>query len=236
MSMPRRAMKELGLQACCLRCDEGDIVGSQRCKKCISHHRIVRETIASAPAEDQLFQFAKELVVMAASPHRHDHDEIHGPALIEQQRLAAALTTATPLPSSEEVGDLFVAQKNTQKPNLIRDVANQNPWKDAAPGVEVANQIGLDAWSDDEAEASTANHGARTIPSKPIAKVDRSDRIGEDLELTDRLHAAADAQRVPVELVEEAENLGFEARQQARKDLKDAISELDEILDDDLNI
>ena len=236
MSMPRRAMKELGLQACCLRCDEGDIVGSQRCKKCISHHRIVRETIASAPAEDQLFQFAKELVVMAASPHRHDHDEIHGPALIEQQRLAAALTTATPLPSSEEVGDLFVAQKNTQKPNLIRDVANQNPWKDAAPGVEVANQIGLDAWSDDEAEASTANHGARTIPSKPIAKVDRSDRIGEDLELTDRLHAAADAQRVPVELVEEAENLGFEARQQARKDLKDAISELDEILDDDLDI
>ena len=236
MSMPRRAMKELGLQACCLRCDEGDIVGSQRCKKCISHHRIVRETIASAPAEDQLFQFAKELVVMAASPHRHDHDEIHGPALIEQQRLAAALTTATPLPSSEEVGDLFVAQKNTQKPNLIRDVANQNPWKDAAPGVEVANQIGLDAWSDDEAEASTANHGARTIPSKPIAKVDRSDRIGEDLELTDRLHAAADAQRVPVELAEEVENLGFEARQQARKDLKDAISELDEILDDDLDI
>jgi hypothetical protein len=236
MSMPRRAMKELGLQACCLRCDEGDIVGSQRCKKCISHHRIVRETIASAPAEDQLFQFAKELVVMAASPHRHDHDEIHGPALIEQQRLAAALTTATPLPSSEEVGDLFAAQKNTQKPNLIRDVANQNPWKDAAPGVEVANQIGLDAWSDDEAEASTANHGARTIPSKPIAKVDRSDRIGEDLELTDRLHAAADAQRVPVELAEEVENLGFEARQQARKDLKDAISELDEILDDDLDI
>ncbi|MBT4070794.1 MAG: hypothetical protein HOE79_06120, partial [Euryarchaeota archaeon] len=196
----------------------------------------VRETIASAPAEDQLFQFAKELVVMAASPHRHDHDEIHGPALIEQQRLAAALTTATPLPSSEEVGDLFAAQKNTQKPNLIRDVANQNPWKDAAPGVEVANQIGLDAWSDDEAEASTANHGARTIPSKPIAKVDRSDRIGEDLELTDRLHAAADAQRVPVELAEEVENLGFEARQQARKDLKDAISELDEILDDDLDI
>ena len=236
MSMPRRAMKELGLQACCLRCDEGDIVGSQRCKKCISHHRIVRETIASAPAEDQLFQFAKELVVMAASPHRHDHDEIHGPALIEQQRLAAALTTATPLPSSEEVGDLFAAQKNTQKPNLIRDVANQNPWKDAAPGVEVANQIGLDAWSDDEAEASTANHGARTIPSKPIAKVDRSDRMGEDLELTDRLHAAADAQRVPVELAEEVENLGFEARQQARKDLKDAILELDEILDDDLDI
>jgi len=236
MSMPRRAMKELGLQGCCLRCDEGDIVGSQRCKRCISHHRTVRETIASAPVEDQLFQFAKELVAMAASPHRHDHDEVHGPELLEQQRLAAALTTAAPLPSSEEVGDLFATQKNTQKPNLIRDVANQNPWKDSAPEVEVATQIGQNAWSDEEAEASIANHGARTIPSKPIAKVDRSDRVGEDLQLTDRLHAAADAQKVPVELAEEVEMLGFETRQKARRDLKDAISDLDEILDDDLDI
>jgi hypothetical protein len=236
MSMPRRAMKELGLQACCLRCDEGDTVGSQRCKRCISHHRDIREMLAAAPPEDQLFQFAKELVAMAASPHRHDHDEIHGPTLLEQQRLAAALTTAAPLPSSEEVGDLFAAQRNTQKPNIIRDVANQNPWKDSAPEVEVANQIGLDAWTDEEAEASIEHHGARTIPSKPIAKVDRSDRVGEDLQLTDRLHAAADAQKVPAELAEEVEMLGFETRQKARKDLKDAISDLGEILDDDLDI
>jgi len=229
-------MKELGLQACCLRCDEGDTVGSQRCKRCISHHRDIREMLAAAPPEDQLFQFAKELVAMAASPHRHDHDEIHGPTLLEQQRLAAALTTAAPLPSSEEVGDLFAAQRNTQKPNIIRDVANQNPWKDSAPEVEVANQIGLDAWTDEEAEASIEHHGARTIPSKPIAKVDRSDRVGEDLQLTDRLHAAADAQKVPAELAEEVEMLGFETRQKARKDLKDAISDLGEILDDDLDI
>ena len=236
MSMPRRAMKELGLQACCLRCDEVDLVGTQRCKSCISHHRGVREAIAAAPAEDPLFQFAKELVAMAASPHRHDHDEIHGPVLIEQQRLAAALTAAVPLPSSEEVGDLFTSQKNTQKPNLIRDVANQNPWKDSAPEADVATQMGLDAWSDAEAEASIANHGARTIPSKPITKVDRSDRIGEDLELTDRIHAAVDAQNVPKEMAEVVEEFGFETRQKARKDLKDAISDLDEILDDDLDI
>ena len=236
MSMPRRAMKELGLQACCLRCDEGDLVGSQRCKRCISHHRNVREIIAAAPPEDQLFQFAKEMVAMAASPHRHDHDEIHGPVLIEQQRLAAALTTTAPLPSSEEVGKLFASQKNTEKPNLIRDVANQNPWKDSAPEVGAATKAGMDAWSDSEAEASLANHGARTIPSKPIAKVDRGDRVGEDLQLTDRLQAAVDAQNVPKEIAEEVELLGFETRQRARKDLKDVISGLDEILDDDLEI
>jgi hypothetical protein len=236
MSMPRRAMKELGLQACCLRCDEADVGGSQRCKGCISHHRNVRELIAASASEDELFQFAKELVAMAASPHRHDHDEIHGEVLLEQQRLAAALITATPLPTSEEVGDLFASQRNNEKSNIIRDVANQNPWKDDAPEVDVATKIGQEAWSDAEAEASIAHHGARTIPSKPIAKVDRSDRLGEDLQLSDRIHAAADAQNVPEELADDVEAIGFEARQRARKDLKDAISNLDEILDDDLDL
>jgi hypothetical protein len=236
MSMPRRAMKELGLQACCLRCDEADVGGSQRCKGCISHHRNVRELIAASASEDELFQFAKELVAMAASPHRHDHDEIHGEVLLEQQRLAAALITTTPLPTSEEVGDLFASQRNNEKSNIIRDVANQNPWKDDAPEVDVATKIGQEAWSDAEAEASIAHHGARTIPSKPIAKVDRSDRLGEDLQLSDRIHAAADAQNVPEELADDVEAIGFEARQRARKDLKDAISNLDEILDDDLDL
>jgi hypothetical protein len=229
-------MKELGLQACCLRCDEADVGGSQRCKGCISHHRNVRELIAASAVEDELFQFAKELVAMAASPHRHDHDEIHGEVLLEQQRLAAALITATPLPTSEEVGDLFASQRNNEKSNIIRDVANQNPWKDDAPEVDVATKIGQEAWSDVEAEASIAHHGARTIPSKPITKVDRSDRVGEDLQLSDRVHAAADAQNVPKELVDDVKTTGFETRQRARKDLKDAISNLDEILDDDLDL
>lgn len=236
MSMPRRAMKELGLQACCLRCDEEDITGSLRCKKCIGHHRNVRELIASAPAEDPLFQLAKELVAMAASPHRHDHDEIHGEALLEQQRLAAALSSATPLPNAEQIGDLFASQKNRQKGNILKDVANQNPWKDSAPQPQTASDIAMSVWDDVESQVDITQHGARTIPSKPIAKVDRSDRVGEDLQLTDRLHAAADAQNVPKEIAEEVEALGFETRQQARKQLKEAISDLDEIFDDDLDI
>ena len=43
MSMPRRAMKNMGLQACCLRCDEPDDAGSDRCKTCIGHHESIRE-------------------------------------------------------------------------------------------------------------------------------------------------------------------------------------------------
>ena len=45
--------------------------------------------------------------MMAAAPHRHDHDEVHGAALIHQQRLAASLTDQKPLPSSEEIVEVF---------------------------------------------------------------------------------------------------------------------------------
>ena len=89
--MPRRAMKDLGFQACCLRCDAPDIAGSNRCRKCISHHTKVRDLIAKAPQSDELFQFARDLLAMAANPNRYDHDEVHGPSLREQQRLANSM-------------------------------------------------------------------------------------------------------------------------------------------------
>ena len=69
MAMPRRAMKDLGFQACCLRCDAPDIAGSSRCRKCITHHTKVRELIAKAPQSDELFQFARDLLAMAANPN-----------------------------------------------------------------------------------------------------------------------------------------------------------------------
>ena len=54
----------------------------------------MRETLAAAPPDDPLYQLAKEIMAMAADPHRYDHDEVHGNSLIEQQRLAAALVGA----------------------------------------------------------------------------------------------------------------------------------------------
>ena len=53
MAMPRRAMKDLGFQACCLRCDAPDIVGGERCRNCIKHHTKVRDLIAKAPQSDE---------------------------------------------------------------------------------------------------------------------------------------------------------------------------------------
>ena len=46
MSLPRRAMEQMGFSICCLSCDAPDIAGSQRCKLCISSHVKVRDKIS----------------------------------------------------------------------------------------------------------------------------------------------------------------------------------------------
>ena len=141
MAMPRRAMKDLGFQACCLRCDAKDIAGSNRCKSCISHHRKVRDLIAKAPQSDELFQLARDLLAMAANPNRYDHDEVHGPTLREQQRLANSMVEAKPLPSSEDIEQLFEKQAKRDKQSVVQTVSNQNPWKDELPPEEVLDQM-----------------------------------------------------------------------------------------------
>ena len=225
MSMPRRAMKEMGFQACCLRCDAVDVAASSRCKRCIGRHTTIRDHIASVSHDDPFTQFAKEMLMMAAAPHRHDHDEIHGPVLIEQQRLAAGLSEPIPESTIEDVEALFEQQKNKEKLNVIKDVANQNQWRDEAPSKEVQKEMIGKFEQQDHAQ-----YGARTIPSKEIKQVDRSERGGEDLALTDRLKAAADARALPESEKELASKENFEDLQKERKEWKNVLSEVDELL------
>lgn len=220
--MPRRAMKEMGFQACCLLCDAPDEKGVVQCKTCISHHRSVRDRIAKAPADDSLYQFAKEILMMAAAPHRYDHDEVHGPALIHQQKLAAVLTERKPLPKSEDVIETF--DKLRAKKSFIDESV------DVLEGKEKMNEA---MFVDQE---QLENYGARTVPSRPITPVDRRDRVGEDTELTDRLEAATQAQSAPEELVEVVEEQVFEERQQQRAAWKNTLSDVKELLDEDLDI
>ena len=233
MSMPRKAMQALGFQACCLRCDAPDDGGMARCSGCIQHHRTVRETIAAAPPDDPLFQFAKELMAMAAAPHRYSHDEVHGASLIEQQRLAAALTDAPPPRTEEDVVALFEEQRNVVKTNVLREIGNQNPWKDKAPEAKEAQEMGQEVWDMGPGEVDQ-HYGARTVPSKPIASVDRSERSGEDTVLTDRVHAAAKTTELDEEAAKIFEELDFKQRQSERAALKDAMDDIKEMVDDDL--
>ena len=50
-----------------------------------------------------------------------------------------------------------------------------------------AQEMAETTWAIEEQEV--VHYGARTIPSQPIQRVDRSERIGEDTALTDRVHA-----------------------------------------------
>lgn len=224
MSLPRRAMKEMGLQACCLWCDAPDIEGLQRCTPCIARHKSIRERLAQAPPDDALAQFAKELMMMAASPHRYDHLEGHGSLLHEQQRIAASMLGEQRRTTQEEVEAVFERQSQMKKTNIIQDFANKNEWKDRAPTTEQAHSI-ADAYFSEQPQE---NAHARTNPSKPIAQVDRSDRVGEDLNLTYRLEAQRN--NVVDDLLIDLE---VESKQKIRKSYTDAVSSIDELLEDD---
>jgi len=228
--MPRRAMKDLGFQACCLRCDASDVVGSERCRSCITHHKGVREQIAKAPQSNELFQLARDLLAMAASPNRYDHDEVHGPSLREQQRLANSLVEAKPLPTSEDISELFAAQAKRKKTSVVQTVGNQNPWKDQLPTEEVMTHMA------ESLEAEDIAHGARTIPSRTIAPVDRSDRLGEDRKMVDKIEAEKAAIDAPEPLKDIVESATIAQRKRDRKDWEDAQSGVSELLDGDLDL
>ena len=224
-------MKEMGFQACCLRCDAEDIAASTRCKRCIRRHTAIRDHMASVSHDDPFTQFAKEMLMMAAAPHRHDHDEVHGPTLLEQQRLAAGLSEPIPESTIEDIEAVFEQQKSTKKQNIIHDIANQNQWKDQAPSKEVQKEmIGMFEQQDH------SQYGARTIPSKEIKPVDRSERRGEDLALTDRLQAAAANEDLPEEKKDAASQETFEELQKQREDWEGVLSEVDELLKESKNI
>ena len=169
---------------------------------------------------------------MAAEPHRYDHDEIHGSSLVHQQRLAAAMVDAPAKPDSLSVAQMFEQQRSTVKANAIRDVGNQNLWKDAPLNAKEAHEMAEAMWTIEGQE--TNHYGARTIPSQPIQPVDRSARIGEDTALTDRVHAAASQTNTDEEASKIFEDIEFNQRQAERKALKSAMDDVKELVDDDL--
>jgi ribosomal protein L40E len=223
-------MKDLGFQACCLRCDAKDVAGSERCRSCISHHKRVREQISKASPSDELFQFARDLLAMAASPNRYDHDEVHGPSLREQQVLANSLAEAKPLPTSEDIQSVFAEQAKRDKTSVIQTVGNQNPWKDQLPPEEILEHMA------EVLEVEEMNHGSRTIPSRPIATVDRSDRLGEDREMVDKIEAGKASSKAPQSLKDVIEAETIAQRESARKEWEKAQSGVSELLDDDLDL
>ena len=94
---------------------------------------------------------------------------------------------------------------------------NKNPWKNKPPSSEVARVIGKETWLDEEL-GNISYDGKKTVPSKKIEPIDRSDRLGEDLDLLKNLEMNSKDD--------------VEEMKRKRKSLDDVISSLDDILDD----
>lgn len=223
MSLPRQAMQQMGFAICCLLCDAPDTEGSKRCKDCISTHKKVRDRI-SGDVSGPIEQLAKDLMAFTTEPHRHDHDPVHGPFLKEAARLLASHRGQRPPPTEQEISQAFEIAKKTSRRNIIREIANTvSDNGDVDSAIELVDSLP----TRDDAP------GARTVPSRTIPKIDRSDRPGEDREFMDRFKAEEEIRKVGEEISEPKVEKLVEERKAKREELDNLLTGLDQLIEDE---
>ena len=168
MSLPRRAMEQMGFAICCLTCDAPDIPGSERCRQCIDSHAKAREKLTSGPATTKAERLAREQVTMLAEPSKYIDDSEHGEFMLNYVRLIDAHQGVEQVITMEQVEARFAAQRAKKDKSIIRKVANQNPWAESAPDAE-------------EREEMLQMFGTTTRPEAPTWE-DLLDEVGELLD------------------------------------------------------
>ena len=168
MSLPRRAMEQMGFAICCLTCDTPDIPGSERCRQCIHSHAKAREKLTSGPATTKAERLAREQVTMLADPGKYIDDSEHGEFMLNYVRLIDAHQGVEQVITMEQVEARFAAQRAKKDKSIIREVANQNPWAERAPDAE-------------EREEMLQMFGTATRPEAPTWE-DLLDEVGELLD------------------------------------------------------
>ena len=128
------------------------------------------------------------------------------------------------------VDNVKVAIKKRSRMNVVQEVGNQNKWKDELPAEEILAQMV------ESLEAENRHDGARTVPSRPIERADRSDRVGEDMEMIDKIEGQKAAEEAPEPLKEIVELATIEQRKRDRSGWEDLRSEISKLLDDDLDL
>jgi hypothetical protein len=111
--------------------------------------------------------------------------------------------------------------------NTLREMANQSKWKDSEPTEKELHDLSQELPTD-----IVDKSGIRTVPSKEITQVDRSERSGEDHELTARVQASASNQDAPDDLKDLMVDLKVGEKRAERKQWKDIVDDVDELLDD----
>jgi hypothetical protein len=219
-------MQEMGFAICCLLCDAADEAGSARCRVCIAAHEKARERIGrdrGGPIE----QLARDLIAFSTEPQRHDHDGEHGPLLQRYTHLLAAHAGQRAPPTQVEIEAIFDAARRRTNKNVLRDAANENPWTEKPPDAVNARTMV------ESLPLNLERHdGARTVPSKPIEQVDRSDRIGEDAAVGERISVRAEVESVPERLREPLEEMLIEEKVGKRQQFQELLDDLGDLLDE----
>ena len=129
VSLPRRAMEQMGFSVCCLMCDAPDVAGTERCKVCIKGHTRARDRLTSGKARTKAQSLARELVTMLSDPFGYIEDEIHGESMQYYSDIIREHQQDSDNPTPKRERSLRLSRKTS----LIREVANQNRWLDKPP-------------------------------------------------------------------------------------------------------
>ncbi len=142
MSLPRRAMEQMGFSICCLNCDAPDVPGSERCKACIQSHTRARDRLTSGKARTKAQRLARELVTMLSDPFSHTEDDEHGRWM---QEYAEMIREHQFDPERDDKDQRTVHRlRLSRKKSLIRDIANQNRWSERPPDeIEIDEMLEL---------------------------------------------------------------------------------------------
>ena len=130
--------------------------------------------------------------------------------------------------TKEIVGNRKLIIKRQNKKNVVQEIGNQNKWKDKLPEEEILKQMV------ENLEAEERHDGARTVPSRPINTVDRSDRVGEDRKMNDRLAAMEASADAPKALKDIVKSATIAQRKRDREEWENVQNSISELLDDDL--
>jgi len=127
MSMPRRAMEQMGFSICCLTCDAPDVTGSSRCRSCIAAHTRARDRMAGQ-ATSKADRLSRELVTMLASPAKYIDDTEHGELMLHYVTLISQHQGTVSAKTQEEVEEMFRRQRRHKKASLLDKRRQKSSW------------------------------------------------------------------------------------------------------------
>ena len=127
MSLPRRAMEQMGFAICCLFCDAPDVAGTERCKKCIAAHTRSRDRL-SGQATTKADRLSRELVTMLASPASYIDDPEHGELMLHYVTLISEHQGTVSAKTQEEIEEMFERQRRQKTTSLIDRRRKKSSW------------------------------------------------------------------------------------------------------------